>query len=131
MLGRTMSTFHGVDAGDRASFLERPLSHRFAIRKRSLRVTRRGILRTIRYDNIHDRVPVATPCVPMKSLLAAGLLPAPENAWQVLETRTRVVVTALRAARWAKVLLQSFSASGIETSILEMPTASAPNVFPP
>ena len=69
------------------------------------------------------RVPVATPSRSYEVLIGSGLLArAGECLGRFLETRRAFVVTAPPVRRrWAKVLLQSFSASGIETSILEMP----------
>jgi len=69
------------------------------------------------------RVPVATPSRSYEVLIGSGLLArAGECLGRFLETRRAFVVTVPPVRRrWAKVLLQSFSASGIETSILEMP----------
>ena len=69
------------------------------------------------------RVPVATPSRSYEVLIGSGLLArAGECLGRFLETRRAFVVTVPPVRRrWAKVLLQSLSASGIETFTLEMP----------
>src|SRR5271167_1804509 len=69
------------------------------------------------------RIPVAIPSRSYEVLIGNGLLArAGEYLGKVLETRRAFVVTVPPVRRrWAKVLLKSLSAAGIETAILEMP----------
>jgi 3-dehydroquinate synthase len=66
---------------------------------------------------------VATPSRSYEVLIGSGLLArAGEYLGKVLDTRRAFVVTVPPVRRrWAKVLLKSLSAAGIETAILEMP----------
>jgi 3-dehydroquinate synthase len=68
-------------------------------------------------------VPVSTPSRSYEVLIGSGLLGrAGECLGKILENRRVFVVTVppLRR-RWAKVLLKSLAASGIEAEVLEMP----------
>src|SRR5271167_1216786 len=69
------------------------------------------------------RIPVAIPSRSYEVLIGNGLLArAGEYLGKVLETRRAFVVTVPPVRRrWAKVLLKSLSAAGIETSLLAMP----------
>src|SRR5271167_1716150 len=69
------------------------------------------------------RIPVAIPSRSYEVLIGNGLLArAGEYLGKVLETRRAFVVTVPPVRRrWAKVLLQSLTAAGIETSLLAMP----------
>src|SRR5216684_299402 len=68
-------------------------------------------------------VPVATPSRSYEVLIGSGLLArAGECLGKILENRRAFVVTVPPVRRrWAKVLLKSLSASGIEADLLEMP----------
>src|ERR1700719_5428068 len=68
-------------------------------------------------------VPVATPSRSYEVLIGGGLLArAGECLGKMLENRRVFVVTVPPVRRrWAKVLLKSLSASGIEIGLLEMP----------
>ena len=68
-------------------------------------------------------VPVATPSRSYEVLIGSGLLPrAGECLGKLLENRRAFVVTVPPVRRrWARALLKSLSAAGIETAILEMP----------
>src|SRR5216684_5013863 len=68
-------------------------------------------------------VPVATPSRSYEVLIGSDLLArAGEYLGKILENRRAFVVTVPPVRRrWAKVLLKSLSASGIETDLLEMP----------
>jgi 3-dehydroquinate synthase len=68
-------------------------------------------------------IPVATPSRSYEVLIGSGLLSrAGECLGKSLENRRAFVVTVPPVRRrWAKVLLKSLSASGIETDLLEMP----------
>ena len=68
-------------------------------------------------------VPVATPSRSYEVLIGSGLLArAGECLGKFLENRRAFVVTVPPVRRrWAKVLLKSLAASGIETALLEMP----------
>src|SRR6267154_784379 len=68
-------------------------------------------------------VPVATPSRSYEVLIGSGLLSrAGEYLGKILENRRAFVVTVPPVRRrWAKVLMKSLSASGIETALLEMP----------
>src|SRR5580693_8427817 len=68
-------------------------------------------------------VPVATPSRSYEVLIGSGLLArAGECLGKMLENRRVFVVTVPPVRRrWAKVLLKSLSASGIEIGLLEMP----------
>jgi 3-dehydroquinate synthase len=68
-------------------------------------------------------IPVSTPSRSYEVLIGRGLLTrAGETLGKLLETRRVFVVTVPPVRqRWAKVLLKSLSASGIETDLLEMP----------
>src|SRR5258708_940363 len=68
-------------------------------------------------------VPVATPSRSYEVLIGSGLLArAGECLGKMLEGRRAFVVTSPPVRRlWAKVLLKSLSASGVETGVLEMP----------
>lgn len=68
-------------------------------------------------------VPVATPSRSYEVLIGSGLLArSGECLGKILENRRAFVVTVPPVRRrWAKVLLKSLSASGIETDLLEMP----------
>ena len=68
-------------------------------------------------------VPVATPSRSYEVLIGSGLLArAGECLGKILENRRAFVVTSPPVRRrWAKVLLKSLSASGIDTDLLEMP----------
>src|ERR1700676_1140052 len=68
-------------------------------------------------------IPVATPSRSYEVLIGSGLLArAGEPLGKILEDRRVFVVTVPPVRRcWAKVLLKSLSASGIETDLLEMP----------
>ena len=69
------------------------------------------------------RIPVATPSRSYEALIGSGVLArAGEYLGQLLENRRAFVVTVSPVRRrWAKVLLKSLSAAGIETGLLEMP----------
>jgi 3-dehydroquinate synthase len=69
------------------------------------------------------RIPVATPSRSYEALIGSGVLArAGECLGKLLEGRRAFVVTVPPVRRrWAKVLLKSLSASGIEASVLEMP----------
>ncbi len=69
------------------------------------------------------RVPVTTPSRSYEVLIGSGLLSrAGEILGKLLTSRTAYVVTVPPVRRrWAKVLLQSLTSSGIETALLEMP----------
>jgi 3-dehydroquinate synthase len=68
-------------------------------------------------------VPVATPSRSYEVLIGSGLLArAGECLGNILENRHAFVVTVPPVRRrWARVLLKSLAASGIETGLLEMP----------
>src|SRR5260370_28773234 len=68
-------------------------------------------------------VPVAAPSRAYEVLIGSGLLArAGECLGKILENRRAFVVTSPPVRRrWAKVLMKSLSASGIETGLLEMP----------
>src|SRR6266403_1563866 len=68
-------------------------------------------------------VPVATPSRSYEVLIGSGLLArAGECLGKILENNRVFVVTSPPVRRrWAKVLLKSLSAAGIETALLEMP----------
>src|ERR1700693_2889102 len=68
-------------------------------------------------------VPVATPSRSYEVLIGSGLLArAGECLGKMLENRRVFVVTVPPVRRrWAKVLVKSLSASGIEIGLLEMP----------
>src|SRR5450432_1850964 len=68
------------------------------------------------------RVPVSTPSRSYEVLIGSGLLArAGESLGTILEKRRVFVVTVPPVRRrWAKVLLKSLSASGIEAEVLEM-----------
>jgi len=68
-------------------------------------------------------VPVATPSRSYEVLIGSGLLTrAGECLGKILENRRAFVVTVPPVRRrWAKVLLKSLAASGIETGLIEMP----------
>src|SRR6202165_1101322 len=68
-------------------------------------------------------VPVATRSRSYEVLLGRRLLArAGESRGKMLENRRAFIVTVPPVRRrWAKVLLKSLSASGIETALLEMP----------
>jgi 3-dehydroquinate synthase len=68
-------------------------------------------------------IPVTTPSRSYEVLIGSGLLSrAGECLGKILETRRAFVITVPPVRRrWAKVLVKSLSASGIETGILEMP----------
>src|SRR5208337_207585 len=68
-------------------------------------------------------IPVATPSRSYEVLIGRGLLArAGECLGKFLENRRAFVVTVLPVRRrWAKVLLKSLKAAGIETGLLEMP----------
>jgi 3-dehydroquinate synthase len=68
-------------------------------------------------------IPVATPSRSYEVLIGRGLLArAGETLSKILENRRAFVVTVPPVRqRWAKVLLKSLSASGIDASLLEMP----------
>ncbi len=68
-------------------------------------------------------VPVATPSRSYEVLIGSGLLTrAGECLGKFLENKRALVVTVSPVRRrWAKVLLQSLAAAGIETDLLEMP----------
>jgi len=76
-------------------------------------------------------VPVATPSRSYEVLIGSGLLArAGDYLGKILENRRAFVVTVPPVRRrWAKVLMKSLSASGIETALLECPMASARNVL--
>src|SRR5271163_654475 len=67
-------------------------------------------------------IPVRTPSRSYDVLIGSGLLTrAGEHLGPILQSRRAFVVTVPPVRRrWAKVLLKSLAASGIETSILEM-----------
>jgi 3-dehydroquinate synthase len=69
------------------------------------------------------RIPVVTSSRSYEVLIGSGLLPrAGELLGQLLENRRAFVLTVPPVRRrYAKVLLQSLAASGIETQLLEMP----------
>src|ERR1700687_4318182 len=68
-------------------------------------------------------IAVATPSRSYEVLIGSGLLArAGECLGKILENRRAFVVTVAPVRRrWAKVLVKSLSASGIETDLLEMP----------
>src|ERR1700730_1289120 len=68
-------------------------------------------------------VPVATRSRSYEVLIGSGVLArAGEYLGKILENRRAFVVTSPPVRRrWAKVLLKSLAASGIETDLLEMP----------
>ena len=68
-------------------------------------------------------IPVATPSRSYEVLIGRGLLArAGETLSKILENRRAFVVTVPPVRqRWAKVLLKSLSASGIDAGLLEMP----------
>ena len=68
-------------------------------------------------------VPVATPSRSYEVLIGSGLLSrAGDYLGKILESRRAFVVTVPPVRwRWARVLMKSLSASGIETVLLEMP----------
>ncbi len=68
-------------------------------------------------------VPVATPSRSYEVVIGSGLLArAGECLARFLENKRTFVVTVPPVRRrWAKVLVKSLSASGIETDVLEMP----------
>jgi 3-dehydroquinate synthase len=68
-------------------------------------------------------IPVVTSSRSYEVLIGSGLLArAGESLGQILQNRRAFVVTVPPVRRrWAKVLLKSLAASGIETQILEMP----------
>src|SRR5580692_4824276 len=68
-------------------------------------------------------IPVVTPSRSYEVLIGRGLLVrAGETLSKLLETRRAFIVTVPPARRhWAKVLVKSLAASGIETTLLEMP----------
>ncbi|HLB92562.1 MAG TPA: 3-dehydroquinate synthase [Terriglobales bacterium] len=68
-------------------------------------------------------IPVKTPSRSYEVVIGSGLLArAGEQLHGVLEKKRAFVVTVPPVRRrWAKVLLQSLSAAGIETTLLEMP----------
>src|SRR5260370_38597264 len=68
-------------------------------------------------------IPVVTPSRSYEVLIGRGLLSRTgECLGKILENRHAFVVTSPpERRRWAKVLLKSLSASGIETDLLEMP----------
>ena len=68
-------------------------------------------------------IPVTTPSRSYEVLIGSGLLGrAGESLGKLLEGRRAFVVTVPPVRkRWAKVLLKSLSAAGIETQLLEMP----------
>src|SRR5271157_4220549 len=69
------------------------------------------------------RVPVTTPSRSYEVLIGSGLLSrAGETLGNFLASRRTYVVTVPPVRRrWAKVLLQSLTSAGIETTLLEMP----------
>lgn len=69
------------------------------------------------------RVPVTTPSRSYEVLIGSGLVArAGECLGNLLGSRRTFVVTAPPVRRrWAKVLVQSLTAAGIETALLEMP----------
>ena len=69
------------------------------------------------------RVPVTTPSRSYEVLIGSGLLArAGETLGSLLASRRAFVVTAPPVRRrWAKVLVQSLTAAGIESAVLEMP----------
>src|SRR5271154_5106475 len=68
-------------------------------------------------------IPVSTPSRSYEVLIGRGLLARPgESLDRLLENRRAFVVTVPPVRRrWAKVLLKSLSAAGIETILIEMP----------
>jgi 3-dehydroquinate synthase len=68
-------------------------------------------------------IPVKTPSRSYEVVIGSGLLArAGEQLRGILENKRAFVVTVPPVRRrWAKVLLQSLSAAGIETTLLEMP----------
>jgi 3-dehydroquinate synthase len=68
-------------------------------------------------------VPVATPSRSYEVLIGSGLLErAGEVLGKILENRRAFIVTVPPVRhRWAKVLLKSLSAAGVDTGLLEMP----------
>ena len=68
-------------------------------------------------------VPVATPSRSYEVVIGSGLLArAGECLARFLENKRIFIVTVPPVRRrWAKVLVKSLSASGIETDVLEMP----------
>src|SRR5271155_1408231 len=68
-------------------------------------------------------IPVATPSRSYEVIIGSGLLSrAGESLGKLLENRRAFVVTVPPVRRrWAKVLLKSLSAAGIETILIEMP----------
>jgi 3-dehydroquinate synthase len=69
------------------------------------------------------RIPVTTPSRSYEVLIGSGLLArAGESLGSLLTSRRAFVVTVAPVRRrWAKVLVESLKAAGIETSLLEMP----------
>src|SRR5208282_285145 len=68
-------------------------------------------------------IPVATPSRSYEVLIGSGLLArAGDCLGKLLETRPVFVITVPPVRRrWAKALVKSLSAAGIETDVLEMP----------
>ena len=68
-------------------------------------------------------IPVATPSRSYEVLIGSGLLArAGECLGKFVENRRAFVVTVPPVRkRWARVLMKSLAASGIETKLLEMP----------
>src|SRR5260370_3906875 len=68
-------------------------------------------------------IPVVTPSRSYEVLIGRGLLSRTgECLGKILENRHAFVVTSPPVRRrWAKVLLKSLSASGVDTDLLEMP----------
>src|SRR5271155_3194905 len=68
-------------------------------------------------------IPVATPSRSYEVIIGSGLLSrAGESLGKLLENRRAFVVTVPPVRRrWAKVLLKSLSAAGVETDVIEMP----------
>jgi 3-dehydroquinate synthase len=69
------------------------------------------------------RIPVTTPSRSYEVVIGSGLLArAGESLGGLLASRRAFVVTVAPVRRrWAKVLVESLKAAGIETSLLEMP----------
>ena len=69
------------------------------------------------------RIPVAAPSRSYEVLIGSGLLTrAGESLGKILEYKRAFVVTVPPVRRrWAKVLIKSLSAAGIQTELLEMP----------
>ncbi len=74
-------------------------------------------------------IPVATPSRSYEVLIGSGLLArAGECLGRFLENKRAFVVTAPPVRRrWARVLLQSLAAAGIEAEVLEMPVGERSN----